>query len=72
VNGAHAHRFRHALATALLEKGWATEDVAIVLGSTSDIIGRHYAQWITERQDRIWSLAQDVWSGNFGQAQNPL
>lgn len=65
VEGAHAHRFRHTLATALLEKGWTTEDVAIVLGSTPDIIRRHYPQWTTERQERIWSLAQDVWSGKF-------
>ena len=65
VDGAHAHRFRHTLATALLEKGWTTEDVSIVLGSTPDIIRRHYAQWTTERQERIWSLAQDVWSGKF-------
>jgi integrase len=36
VKGAHAHRFRHTLATALLEKGWTTEDVALVLGSTPD------------------------------------
>lgn len=27
VRGAHAHRFRHTLATALLEKRWTTEDV---------------------------------------------
>ena len=64
-----AHRFRHTLATALLEKGWTTEDVAIALGSTPDIMRRHYAQWTTERQERIWSLAQDVWSGEFWQAQ---
>ncbi|MDQ2841127.1 MAG: site-specific integrase [Acidobacteriota bacterium] len=44
VPGAHAHRFRHTLATALLEKGWTTEDVAIILGSTPEIIRRHYAQ----------------------------
>lgn len=65
VAGAHAHRFRHTLATALLEKGWTTEDVSIVLGSTPDIILRHYAQWTIQRQERITSLAQDVWSGKF-------
>jgi len=65
VAGAHAHRFRHTLATALLEKGWTTEDVEIVLGSTPDIILRHYAQWTIQRQERITSLAQDVWSGKF-------
>ena len=65
VEGAHAHRFRHTLATALLEKGWTTEDVAIVLGSSPNIILRHYAQWTIQRQERISSLAQDVWSGKF-------
>ena len=65
VDGAHAHRFRHTLATALLEKGWTTEDVALVLGSTPDIIRRHYAQWTIQRQERISSLAQDVWDVRF-------
>lgn len=65
VPGVHAHRFRHTLATALLEKGWTTEDVADVLGSTPEIIRKHYAQWTVKRQERILSLAQDVWSGKF-------
>jgi hypothetical protein len=65
VAGAHAHRFRHTLATALLEKGWTTEDVSDVLGSTPEIIQKHYAQWTVQRQERILSLAQDVWSGKF-------
>lgn len=65
VSVAHAHRFRHTLATALLEKGWTTEDVALVLGSTPDIIRRHYAQWTIQRQERISSLAQDVWDVRF-------
>jgi integrase len=65
VPGAHAHRFRHTLATVLLEKGWTTEDVAIVLGSTPNIIHKHYAQWSTQRQERITSLVQDVWSVRF-------
>jgi integrase/recombinase XerD len=65
VEGAHAHRFRHTLATALLEKGWTTEDVSDVLGSTPEVIRKHYAQWTAQRQERILSLAQDVWSGKF-------
>ena len=65
VEGAHAHRFRHTLATALLEKGWTTEDVADVLGSTPAIIRKHYAQWTVKRQERIISLAQDVWDVGF-------
>jgi integrase len=69
VKGAHAHRFRHTLATALLEKGWTTEDVSNVLGSTPEIIRKHYAQWTVQWQERILSLAQDVWSGKFSQAR---
>ncbi len=65
VEGAHAHRFRHTLATALLEKGWTTEDVAIVLGNSPDIVRQHYAQWTIQRQERILSLAQDVWDVRF-------
>ncbi len=65
VEGAHAHRFRHALATALLEKGWTTEDVSDVLGSTPEIIRKHYAQWTIQRQERISILAQDVWDVGF-------
>jgi site-specific recombinase XerD len=65
VDGAHAHRFRHTLATALLEKGWTTEDVSDVLGSTPEIIRKHYAQWTVQRQERILSLAQDVWDVRF-------
>lgn len=74
VEGAHAHRFRHTLATALLEKGWTTEDVALVLGSTPDIIRRHYAQWTIQRQERIMSLAQDVWDVRFlsGSKKSPV
>ena len=62
---AHALRFRHTLATALLEKGWTTEDVSDVLGSTPEIIRKHYAQWTVQPQGRISSLAQDVWDVGF-------
>jgi integrase len=62
VDGAHAHRFRHALATALLEKGSTTEDVSDVLGSTPEIIRKHYAQRTVQRQERISRLTQNVWA----------
>jgi integrase len=69
VAGAHAHRFRHTLATALLEKGWTTEHVSDVLGSSPKIIRKHYAQSTVQWQERILSLAQDVWSGKFWQGR---
>ena len=74
VEGAHAHRFRHTLATGLLEKGWTTEDVATVLGSSPAIIRKHYAQWTVQRQERISSLAHDVWDDRIlsGTEKKPL
>ncbi len=56
VPGAHAHRFRHSLATELLEGGASFEDVASILGSSPAIIRKHYAQWSTKRQTRLISL----------------
>jgi len=38
VPGAHAHRFRHTLATEILEAGGTFEDAAEILGNSSAII----------------------------------
>jgi hypothetical protein len=67
VPHAHAHRFRHTLATALLEQGWTTEDVADVLGSSPNIIRKHYAQWTTKRQQRVSEVARALWMTGFCQ-----
>ena len=37
VIGAHAHRFRHTLATEMLEAGGTFEDAAEVLGNSPNI-----------------------------------
>ena len=63
VSGAHAHRFRHTLATELLEAGGSIEDAAEVLGNSPMIIRKHYAKWSFARQQRISSLMQAVFSG---------
>ncbi|HMH15196.1 MAG TPA: tyrosine-type recombinase/integrase [Edaphobacter sp.] len=62
VKGAHAHRFRHTLATELLENGASFEDVADVLGNTVDIVRKHYAKWSPKRQARIDDLLERVHS----------
>ena len=36
-------------------------------GGTPEIIRKHYAQWTTQRQERILSLAQDTWDVRFFQ-----
>lgn len=53
VPGAHAHRFRHTLATRLVGQGVTYEDVADILGNSPAIVRKHYAKWSQARQDRI-------------------
>jgi site-specific recombinase XerD len=60
VSGAHAHRFRHTLATELLEKGWTYEDVAEVLGNSAAIVRKHYAKWSRGRQERLTKMMHSV------------
>ena len=60
VKDAHAHRFRHTLATEILVKGGTLQDVADVLGVSPEIARRHYAKWTQARQDRIDNLMQMV------------
>jgi integrase len=53
VKNAHAHRFRHTLATRLLEQGATFEQVADVLGNSPAIVRKHYGNWSKGRQDNI-------------------
>lgn len=53
VTDAHAHRFRHTLATDILANGGTLSDVADILGISEAIAGHHYAKWNQARQDRI-------------------
>ena len=62
VPRAHAHRFRHTLATELLEQGWTFEDVADVLGNSPNIVRKHYAKWSRGRQDRITDMMKSVFA----------
>jgi site-specific recombinase XerD len=66
VPGAHAHRFRHTLATELLEAGGTLEDVADILGNSPNIVRKHYAKWSVRRQERISSLMTSVFGDGFG------
>ena len=63
VKRAHAHKFRHTLATELLGQGATCEDVADILGNSPAIIRKHYAKWSAARQARIDSLMEAVHSG---------
>ena len=41
VQNAKTHRFRHTLATRMLEQGASYEDVAAVLGNSARIVEKH-------------------------------
>jgi site-specific recombinase XerD len=62
VKNAHAHRFRHTLATEILESDGTCEDAAEVLGNSPNIIKKHYAKWSRRRQERISSLLQKIFA----------
>jgi integrase len=65
VRGARPHRFRHTLATEILENGGTAEDAANILGNSPAMIRKHYSLWSIKRQERISSLLQTVHSGTF-------
>ena len=56
VAKAHAHRFRHTLATRLLGMGGTVQEVADILGNSPEIVLKHYAKWSQARQQRIDEL----------------
>jgi integrase len=60
VRDAHAHRFRHTLATELFSKGHSYEDVADVLGNSPAIVKKHYAKWSKGRQERLTRMMDSV------------
>jgi site-specific recombinase XerD len=62
VPHAHAHRFRHTLATELLGRGATFEEIADILGNSPDIVRKHYAKWSVARQTRIDELMEGVHS----------
>jgi site-specific recombinase XerD len=53
VKHAHAHRFRHTLATRLLEQGATFEQVADILGNSPAVVRKHYGKWSKGRQDNV-------------------
>ena len=65
VPNAHAHRFRHTLATEILTKGGSIQDVADVLGISAHVAAKHYAKWTQARQQRILDLMQAVHAGTY-------
>jgi integrase len=53
VKDAHAHRYRHTLATRLLGEGATFEQVADILGNSPEVVRKHYGKWSKGRQANI-------------------
>jgi integrase len=57
------HRFRHTFARILLQRPNVTvRDVAELLGDTEDMVRKHYAAWVSERQDRLTNVLKEAFS----------
>jgi site-specific recombinase XerD len=55
------HRFRHTFACILLQRpGVTVRDVADLLGNSEQMVRKHYAAWIPERQARLTKILKDA------------
>jgi integrase len=61
IGDGHSHRFRDTCAVELLLAGASVEDVATILGNTPQVVAKHYAPWVKERQVRLEKLVRASW-----------
>ena len=61
IKDGHSHRFRDTCAVELLLAGASVEDVATILGNTPQVVAKHYAPWVKERQVRLEKLVRQSW-----------
>jgi integrase len=58
------HRFRHTFVRILLQKGVPVPDVAELVGDTEEVVRRHYAKWVPERQARLSKILKEAFADN--------
>ena len=58
----YPHLFRHTFATWLLEDGVPIEDVAKLMGHTTEAMTRLYSHWIKSRQEGLEAKLKNSWS----------
>jgi integrase len=54
------HRFRHTFVRMLLEKGVPIADVAELVGDSEEVVRKHYAKWVPERQARLTKILREA------------
>ncbi len=55
------HRFRHTFVRVQLQRGVRVDDVAELIGDTPEMVRRHYARWVPERQERLTAILRDAY-----------
>ena len=53
------HIFRHTFVRLLLQRGVSPRDVADLIGNTEQMVLKHYARWVPERQERLTNILRD-------------
>lgn len=53
------HIFRHTFVRLLLQRGVSPRDVAELIGDTEDVVLKHYARWVPERQERLTNILRE-------------
>jgi integrase len=71
IAGAHAHRFRHTLATDIPARGSTMADVADVLGISEHMARRRYANWSAARREPISTVMRPLRGGAIKPAARP-
>lgn len=55
------HLFRHTFARLQLQRGVSVDDVAELIGDTPEMVRRHYARWVPERQQRLTNILKEAY-----------
>jgi len=53
------HIFRHTFVRLLLQRGVPPRDVAELIGDTEEVVLKHYARWVPERQERLTRILRE-------------
>jgi integrase len=59
------HRFRHTFVRIQLQRGVSVDDVAELIGDTPEMVRRHYARWVPERQERLTNIMKAAYEDSL-------
>jgi integrase len=62
IESGHSHRFRDTAACSWLAGGLSVEEVAVLLGNSPNVVVKHYAPWVLERQRVLEAKVRASWA----------